>query len=155
MDAISRRILEVYDELAQERLDLHALMEFAGGNEPSKREAVVEAVELLVRSGYLDPAGGADFYRRSEQGLIAVAGPRDFTLYTRPGCHLCDEARAAMLPIVREFDARLREVNIDTDEDLRELYTNDVPVVFIGPREAARHRVDARRFRLALENAGK
>ena len=155
MDDISREILEVYDELAQERLDLHALMEFAGGNDPAKREAVVEAVEMLVRAGNLEPAGGADFFRRSEQGRIAVAGPRDVTLYTRPGCHLCDEARAAMLPVVREFGARFREVNIDADEELRELYTNDVPIVFIGSREAARHRVDAARFRKALENAGK
>ena len=152
MDAISQRILEVYDELAQERLDLHALMEFAGGNDPAKREAVVEAAEMLVRAGYLEPAGGADFYRRSEQGRIAVAGPRDVTLYTRPGCHLCDEARAAMLPIVRELGARFREVNIDGDEELRELYTNDVPVVFLGSGEVARHRVDAARLRSALEN---
>lgn len=154
MDAISQRVLEVYDELAQERLDLHALMEFAGGNDPPKREAVVEVVETLVRAGYLDPAGGADFYRRSEQGRIAVAKPRDVTLYTRPGCHLCDEARAAMLPIVREFGAKLREVNIDSDAELRDLYTDDVPVVFLGSREVARHRVDAGRFRRALEDAG-
>lgn len=150
MDAISQRVLEVYDELAQERLDLHALMEFAGGNDPARREAVVEAVETLVRAGYLDPAGGADFYRRSEQGRIAVAGPRDVTFYTRPGCHLCDEARAAMLPIVREFGAKLREVNIDSDAELRDLYSDDVPVVFLGSHEAARHRVDAAQFRKAL-----
>ena len=153
MDAISRRILEVYDELAQERLDLHALMEFAGGNNPARREAVVEAAELLVRAGHLDPAGGADFYRRSEQGRIAVAGPRDVTLYTRPGCHLCDQARETILPILRERGARLREVNIVGDEELRELYTNDVPVVFIGSQEVARHRVDGTRFREALQNA--
>lgn len=155
MDAISRRILEVYDELAQDALDLHALMEFAGGNEPAKREAVVEAVELLVRAGNLDPAGGADFYRRSEQGRIAAAGPRDVTLYTRPGCHLCDEARAAMLPVVSEFGAKFREVNIETDEELRELYTNDVPVIFLGSREVTRHRVDVVQFRMALQEGGK
>jgi glutaredoxin len=155
MDAISRRILEVYDELAKEKLDLHALMEFAAGNDPPKREAVVEAVELLVRQGYLDPAGGADFYQRSEPGRIAVAGPRDATLYTRPGCHLCENARAAILPIVAEFGAKFREVNVDADPELRELYTNDVPVVFLGSREVARHLVDAARFRRALEEARK
>jgi glutaredoxin len=155
MDAISRRILEVYDELAQETLDLHALMEFGGGNDPARREAVVEAVETLVRAGYLDPTSGADFYRRSEQGRIAVAGPREVTLYSRPGCHLCDEARAAILPIVREFGAKFREVNIDLDAELRELYTDDVPVIFLGSREVTRHRVDAARFRRALEGSEK
>lgn len=153
MDEISRCILEVFDELGSETLDLHALMEIAGGNDPVRRENVVGAAELLVRAGYLDPAGGGDIYRRSEQGRLAVAKARDVTLYTRPKCHLCDDARAAIVPILREFGAPLREVNIDDDEDLRELYTNDVPVIFLGSREVARHAVDTVRFRRALEDA--
>lgn len=155
MDAISKRILEVYDELAQERLDLHTLMEFAGGNDQARRETVVDAVETLVRAGYLEPEGGGDFYSRNEEGRLAVAGPHDVTLYTRPGCHLCDAAREAMLPLVHEFGVSFREVNIDEDADLREVYTNDVPVAFLGAREVARHRVDAARFRRALEEAAK
>ena len=153
MDEISRCILEVFDELGRETLDLHALMEIAGGNDPARRENVVGAVELLVRAGHLDPAGGGDVYRRSEQGRIAIAKPRDATLYSRPKCRLCDEARAAILPILREFGAPLREVNIDDDPELHDLYTNDVPVVFLGSREVARHQVDTVRFRKALEDA--
>ncbi|HVB07801.1 MAG TPA: glutaredoxin family protein [Candidatus Acidoferrales bacterium] len=153
MDEISRCILGVFDELGRETLDLHALMEIAGGNDPARRENVVGAVELLVRAGHLDPAGGGDVYRRSEQGRLAAAKPCDATLYSRPKCRLCDEARTAILPILREFGAPLREVNIDEDPDLRELYTNDVPVVFLGSREIARHQVDTVRFRRALEDA--
>ncbi|HVB35594.1 MAG TPA: glutaredoxin family protein [Candidatus Acidoferrales bacterium] len=153
MDELSRCVLAVFDELGRETLDLHALMEIAGGSDPARRDNVVGAVELLVRAGDLDPAGGGDVYRRSEQGRLAVAKPRDATLYSRPKCRLCDEARAAILPILREFAAPLREVNIDEDPELRELYTNDVPVVFLGSREVARHQVDTVRFRRALEEA--
>ena len=117
MDEISRCILaEVFDELGRDTLDLHALMEIAGGSDPARRDNIPGAVGLLVRSGALDLAGGGDVYRRTEQGRLAVAKPRDATLYSRPKCRLCDEARAAILPILREFGATLHEVNIDDDK---------------------------------------
>ena len=155
MDELSRRVLEVFDELGRDTLDLHALRELAGGNDPEQRDAVVGAVEMLVRSGDLDISGEADFYRRTEQGRLAVAKPLDVTLYSRPKCKLCDEAREAIAPILREFGGTLREVNIDEDEELRDLYTNDVPVVFLRSKEIARHCVDTVKFRAALEKAGK
>lgn len=84
---------------------------------------------------------------------LARCGPRDVTLYTRPGCHLCDEAKAAVAPILREFAAVLREVNVDEDAVLKERYGDDVPVIFIGARKAAKHRVDLTQFRRQLEDA--
>lgn len=155
MDELSRRILQVFDELGRDTLDLHALREFAGGNDPARRDAVVSAVELLERAGDLEVSGEADFYHRTEQGRLAVAKPRDVTLYSRPKCKLCDEARAAIEPILREFGGAFREVNIDEDKELKELYTNDVPVIFLGAKEFARHNVDTVKFRAALEKAGK
>lgn len=155
MDELSRRVLQVFDELGRDTLDLHALRELAGGNDPAQRDAVVSAVEMLVRSGDLDISGEADFYRRTEQGRLAVAKPLDVTLYSRPKCKLCDEARTAIEPILREFGSALREVNIDDDKELKELYTNDVPVIFVGAKEFARHNVDTVKFRAALEKAGK
>lgn len=155
MDELSRRVLQVFDELGRDTLDLHALREIAGGNDPEQRDAVVSAVEMLTRGGYLDVSGEADFYRRTEQGRLAVAKPLDVTLYSRPKCKLCDEARTAIEPILREFGSALREVNIDDDKELKELYTNDVPVIFLGAKEIARHSVDTVKFRAALERAGK
>lgn len=152
MDPVARRILEAFDQLARERLDLHALLELAGGANPADREAVLDAVPQLVQEGKLRSAGG-DFYARTEDGRIALAGPRDVTLYTRPGCHLCEEAKVEMAPILREFGAVLREVNVDADAVLQQRFGNDVPVVFIGPREAARHRVNATEFRKLLARA--
>jgi len=88
-----------------------------------------------------------------EDGLLAAAGALDVTLYTRPGCHLCDEAKVVMAPLLAEFGARLREVNIDEDAVLRERYDYDVPVIFLGARRVAKHRVVVERFRRQLEEA--
>jgi glutaredoxin len=85
---------------------------------------------------------------------LARCGPRDITLYTRPACHLCDEAKAAIAPVLREFGAVLREVNVDEDDVLKERYGWDVPVIFIGQRKAAKHRVDLAQFRRQLQDAG-
>ena len=88
-----------------------------------------------------------------EEARLAACGPRDITLYSRPGCHLCEEAKTAIAPLLREFGAVLREVNIDDDSQLKERYGWDIPVLFIGPHKAAKHRVDVAQFRRQLEEA--
>ena len=85
-----------------------------------------------------------------EDARLAAAGPCDVTLYTRPGCHLCDEAKTAIAPLLRELGAVLHEVNIEKDAVLEERYGWDIPVIFIGARKAAKHRVDVRQFRNQL-----
>ena len=71
-------------------------------------------------------------------------------LYTRPGCHLCDEAKAAINLARGGADFILEEVNIDEDPKLAELYGYDIPVVFINGVKAFKHRVDVREFRRKL-----
>jgi hypothetical protein len=58
-----------------------------------------------------------------------------------------------MAPVLREFGAVLREVNVDEDEVLKERYGEDIPVIFIGPRKAAKHRVDLKQFRRQMQDA--
>jgi hypothetical protein len=58
-----------------------------------------------------------------------------------------------MAPVLREFGAVLREVNVDQDTVLKERYGEDTPVIFIGPRKAAKHRVDLAQFRRQLQDA--
>jgi len=89
-----------------------------------------------------------------EDSRLTRCGPRDVTLYSRPGCHLCDQAKAAITPVLREFGLVLREVNIDEDPILKDRYGWDVPVIFIGQHKAAKHRVDLAQFRWQLEEAG-
>src|ERR1700680_534150 len=79
--------------------------------------------------------------------------PLEVTLYTRPGCHLCDEAKLQMAPLLAEFGARLREVNIDADPELRKLYNLDVPVIFLADRKIAKHRLDPGQVRRQLVEA--
>ena len=75
------------------------------------------------------------------------------TLYSRPGCHLCEEAKAVMEPLLAEFGATLREVNIDENRELSERFGRDIPVIFIAGHKAAKHRINAKQFRRQLEGA--
>jgi hypothetical protein len=58
-----------------------------------------------------------------------------------------------MAPALAEFGARLREVNIDADPQLIELYNLDVPVIFVADRKVAKHRIDPAQFRRQLLEA--
>ncbi len=75
------------------------------------------------------------------------------TLYTRVGCHLCDHAKQQLAPLLAEFGAQLREVDVDSDPALRAQFTNDVPVIFLGDRKVAKHRVNLDQFRRQLAEA--
>jgi len=89
----------------------------------------------------------------AEDLRLASVHPLTVTLYTRPDCHLCEDAKKLIQPLLREFGAALREVNIDEDPELAQRYGWDIPVIFIGPHRAAKHRVDPEQFRRQLEEA--
>jgi glutaredoxin len=88
-----------------------------------------------------------------EDARLAAAGPRALTLYSRPGCHLCDEMKKQIAPLVAKFHANLREVNIDADPILRQRYNEDVPVLFLGSRKVAKYSVDMEQLRRQLQRA--
>lgn len=75
-------------------------------------------------------------------------------LYTRAGCHLCDEMKAVVEAVGRHMPLELREVDIDTDPDLRRLYDWEVPVLAIDGRKAFKYRVSERQLRARLEGRG-
>jgi glutaredoxin len=155
LDATSIRILSLYDQLERDSLDLHTLFEFVGGNPPKERERVMDLVGTLAKQGLLEPDRGGDFYRRTEEGRLVTVGPRDITLYTREGCHLCEEARLQILPLLFEFGAQLHEIDIDDDASLHDRYTNDVPVILLERKLVAQHRLDVRRLRRELQETTK
>jgi glutaredoxin len=77
------------------------------------------------------------------------------TLYGRDGCHLCDQARAAILDVAGELGGlELREVDIDDDEDLLAAYLERVPVVELDGREISELEFDCDAFRRALHTVG-
>src|SRR5579872_3035359 len=149
MDARSRRLLEMFDAESRDGATRGALDLVPAGS-PDELRPVAE--ELVAR-GWLRRGEAAGSYLRTEDGRLALAGPLDVTLYTRPGCHLCEEAKRQIAPLLRRAGARLREINIDEDPVLRERYNVDVPVIFLGARKVAKHRVDLRQFRRQLEDA--
>jgi glutaredoxin len=65
----------------------------------------------------------------------------DLVLYTRPGCHLCDETRATLEALLAQRVGAgatvpaLQERNIDDDEDWQRRYAFTIPVVALGDRE--------------------
>jgi len=88
-----------------------------------------------------------------EEQRRRTAGALEVTLYTRPGCHLCEEAKAVVEPLLREWGEKLQEVNIDLDPELAQRYGSEIPVIFIGSHKAAKHRVNSEQFRKQLEQA--
>jgi uncharacterized membrane protein/glutaredoxin len=55
------------------------------------------------------------------------------TLYTRADCKLCDEVKKVLQSLQEKFPHRLVEINIDSDEVLKNTYSEQIPVVEIGP----------------------
>lgn len=148
MNPTARSVLEAFDRLGSEKLAFDALAResCAAGED---RAAFRGLLGQMMEQGYLAGEGDAAF-RRTEAGRLAVAGPLDVTLYTRTGCHLCDEAKMQMAPLLHRFGARLREVDIDRDPQLRAQYDLDVPVIFLADRKVAKHRVDLGQFERQL-----
>jgi glutaredoxin len=57
------------------------------------------------------------------------------TLYTRPGCHLCDDARAALQRLRARLPFTLQEVDITTDDALHRRYLERIPVIALDGEE--------------------
>ena len=63
-------------------------------------------------------------------------------LYSRPGCHLCDDARAVLLEVRARTPFDLREVDIETSDSLLGEYGLRIPVVVVDGSEAFEYTVD-------------
>jgi glutaredoxin len=144
MDAMERKILEAFDLHGARVLMLADFGEHSG---------VKDCLPQLVERGWLRRGDAPDTFVRTEDGRLQIAAPRDATIYSRPGCHLCDEAKAQIAPLLKAFGARLTEINVDEDPELRARYDYDVPIIFLGTRKVAKHRVDVAQFRRQLREA--
>ncbi|NUP65351.1 MAG: glutaredoxin family protein [Nonomuraea sp.] len=72
------------------------------------------------------------------------------TLLGKPGCHLCDDARAVIARVADELGVPWEEVSIDSSEELREKYWEMIPVTLIDGVQHDFWRVDEARLRAAL-----
>jgi glutaredoxin len=150
MNRLASKMLSAFDALGGDSHDFFALAAHARSRAAGEEQMRAE-VNHLVAQGLLREEGSRIF--RTEDGHLAVAGPRDLTLYSRPGCHLCDEAKKQIAPLAARFGASVREVNIDADPILRTRYNEEVPVLFLGARKVAKFTVNIEQLRRQLENA--
>jgi hypothetical protein len=74
--------------------------------------------------------------------LTAQQAPR-LTLLVRAYCHLCDEMREALTPLLSRFAFTVEEIDIDADGVLEDRWGDHVPVLLAGAQELCRHRFDA------------
>ncbi|MGO4298697.1 glutaredoxin family protein [Leifsonia sp. RAF41] len=80
------------------------------------------------------------------------------TLIGKPGCHLCDDARATIRAVIADLPVEgptvtVEERDILQDAELHEKYVEDIPVVLIAGRVHTYWRVDPARLRTALLEA--
>lgn len=77
-------------------------------------------------------------------------GGRTVTLVTKPGCHLCDDARAVVRTVCEETGATWEEKDITQDEELYRAHWEQIPVVLVDGEQHTFWKVDADRLRRAL-----
>lgn len=82
--------------------------------------------------------------------MSSTPAPARVTLYSRTGCHLCDDARSIIEAVCAELGESVAEVDIDGDPALRERFSDEVPVTFVDGRQHDFWRVDPARLRSAL-----
>jgi glutaredoxin len=84
--------------------------------------------------------------------------PTAITIYSRPGCHLCDEMKSVVERVLAAVDGNrnadafvLDEVDISTDPALEARYGLEIPVLMIDGRKAAKYRVGEQELRRLLD----
>jgi len=68
--------------------------------------------------------------------------PHALVLYSKPGCHLCEELRAELEDLRPELGYKIDEIDITQDAALFERYRYDIPVLLMDGVEVGRGRID-------------
>jgi glutaredoxin len=71
---------------------------------------------------------------------------REVIVYSRKGCHLCEIVKESLVKLHKRGGFNWRDVDVDSDPDLRRQYNDQVPVVFINGRKAFKYRMDEQEF---------
>ena len=73
------------------------------------------------------------------------------TIYSRQGCHLCNDAQKTLESMREELNFEIEVIDIDKDAELIKLYSDQVPVIHIDGIHHDFYRVDPLRFKSSLE----
>ena len=76
------------------------------------------------------------------------------TLYTRKGCCLCDDMKAAVRAVGAKIPLALEEIDVDASAQLAVRYGSEVPVLFIDGRKAFKYRVTEKELERRLKAEG-
>jgi len=71
---------------------------------------------------------------------------REVIVYSRKGCHLCEIVKESLVKLHKRGGFAWRDVDVDSDPDLRRQYNDQVPVVFINGRKAFKYHMDEQEF---------
>ena len=77
------------------------------------------------------------------------------TLFSRPGCHLCDEMKIVVDRVARTIALTIDIIDISTDAQLEALYGLEIPVLMVDGKKAAKYRVTEEELRRLLKAKGK
>jgi len=72
------------------------------------------------------------------------------TLYAKPGCHLCEDARTVIERVCADLGTAYDEIDITGSPELMDAYGEQIPVTFVDGRQHDFWRVDEARLRTAL-----
>jgi glutaredoxin len=72
------------------------------------------------------------------------------TIYSRPGCHLCDVMKDVVRQVGTSIPLTIEEIDISTDAELERLYGMEIPVLFVAGKKVAKYRVTEPQLRKIL-----
>jgi glutaredoxin len=75
-----------------------------------------------------------------------MPGPREVVVYSRKGCHLCEIVKESLVKLEKRRTFTWREIDVDSNAEIRRRYTDEVPVVFINGRKAFKYHMDEQEF---------
>jgi glutaredoxin len=73
------------------------------------------------------------------------------TIYSKPGCHLCDEMKAVVKATIHGRKITLEEIDISGNPDLLQRYELEIPVLLIDGTKAAKFRITEAELRRRLD----
>jgi glutaredoxin len=85
-----------------------------------------------------------------DQFVSRHAGVIALTVYSRPGCHLCEEMKATIDRVGQSIPLTVDVIDISDDTELEERYGLEIPVLLVDGKKAAKYRIGEAELRRVL-----
>jgi glutaredoxin len=118
----------------------------ADRNSAAKREVAIRIRIWLQPLPFSTPHDPTGTNPPTLAKLTPMSEPRQVVLYSRKGCHLCEIVKETLTKLHRRGGFTWQDVDVDSDDQLRRQFTDEVPVVFIDGRKAFKYRMDESDF---------